>query len=229
MYVCDHKGRFFNSVYYMKSRQQKEQEVSRGEKLAKQSKSLVFVDFSQTPVVLIEKLKTSLREMGSVLKVIKKTLLARIFASNKIEVDITQFEGQLGTIFADGDIVDVAGTIYRFTKEHDEDVTAFKMLAGYDVASATFYDAEKILEFGMLPSRDVLLAQLMSMFAAPMRALAIVLDQISQTKQEGAEVTEQDDQTEQEPASKKEDEEKPSEEETQEGTSETESEEDKKE
>ena len=166
----------------MKSRAQKEQEVAQGKTLAKDAQAVIFVNFSQTSVNLLHELKKGLREINGVFKVMKKTLFDLVFKESNMEVSAQQFEGQIGTVFCKEDMVDAAGTVYRFTKEHKNELPTFAMVGGFDVATGTFYDADKMMELGKLPSRDVLLAQLLGMLQAPVRSFAVVLQQIADQK-----------------------------------------------
>lgn len=165
----------------MKSKQQKTQEMDQAKELAGSSKSLIFVDFSKTPVTEISKLKVLLREIGSSYKVVKKRLLRIVFQEKGIEVDAKQFPGQLATIFSDKDISDPAGIVAKFSRELGKDAK-FQMMGGFDFESARFFEAADITRIGNLPGRPVLLAQFAGLLKAPLSQLANVLDQISKKK-----------------------------------------------
>jgi large subunit ribosomal protein L10 len=181
----------------MKSRAQKEQEVAQGKTLAKDAQAVIFVNFSQTSVNLLHELKKGLREINGVFKVMKKTLFDLVFKESNMEVSTQQFQGQIGTVFCKEDMVDAAGTVYRFTKEHKNELPTFAMVGGFDVATGTFYDADKMMELGKLPSRDVLLAQLLGMLQAPVRSFAVVLQQIADQKSSGESSQTESDSTQQ--------------------------------
>ncbi len=161
----------------MLTRQQKARQIEEGDKLLKENKSLVFVDFSGTKVEDLRKLKRTLREFGSQFKVIKKKLFRIAFQNKKIDFDPEQFDSQVGAIFADKDISDVAGPVYKFFKEVEK--KGFKILGAYDLSVNNFLDAETVKKIGQLPSREILLAQLVGVIAAPIRMLMYVLQERS--------------------------------------------------
>ena len=165
----------------MKSKLQKKQEIEQGAALAKNAQSLVFIDFSKTPVREVTKLKNAARAVGATYRVIKKRLLKRVLAEKNIAIDPEQFEGQVATIFSSGDISQIGGTVYQFIKGLDKDAS-FKMLGGYMVSTKTIFNEADMKRIGQLPSREVLLAQLLGMLQAPMRQLAYTLSEIGKKK-----------------------------------------------
>ncbi|MCL5011948.1 MAG: 50S ribosomal protein L10 [Patescibacteria group bacterium] len=58
----------------MKSKLQKKQEIEQGNALATDAQSLVFVDFSKTPVKQVTQLKNSARALGATYRVVKKRI-----------------------------------------------------------------------------------------------------------------------------------------------------------
>ena len=59
----------------------------------------------------------------------------------------------------------------------DKNTWVKHLLGGYDVAGKQPVDAATIVMIGKLPPREVLLAQLLGMIAAPIKSLLYVLDQ----------------------------------------------------
>lgn len=167
----------------MKTKIQKTQDIKKAADLFDKSKSIVFVDFSKTPVKEVSILKNSLAVIESTYRVIKKRLLNLVFKDKNVPVDVTSFEAQLGTVFSSKDIVDTAGTVYRFTKGKEKELPEFKMLGGYDIEASRYYSAEEINKIGRLPSKEILLSQLVGMLSAPVRSLAYVLSEISKRRQ----------------------------------------------
>ena len=166
----------------MKSKVQKKKEIEQVGALAKKAQSVVFVDFTKTPVSEISALKNTLRGVGATYKVIKKRLLARVLAEHNIAADVLQFEGQVAAVFSDKDISGVANPIHSFSKEAEKKGMQFQMLGGFDGGSAMFYAREEIKRIGQLPSRDVLIAQLAGLLKAPLNQLAYVLVKVGETK-----------------------------------------------
>ena len=173
----------------MKTRQQKEQQVQKGKELLENAQSVVFVDFSQTPVSAIQTMKKALREIETTYHVIKKRLLNLVLKDKGIDVDVKQFSGQVGTVFSPKDISDAAGAVYRFAKDLGNE--AFQLLGGFDVASQTFFGGEDIMRIGKLPSRNILIAQVAGLVKTPITQCAYVLAQIAEKKGAGEEKEEQ--------------------------------------
>ena len=124
-----------------------------------------------------KKLTKLLKSASDLLLVVKKRLL-RIALKNKgIDFNPEQFDSQVGAVFADKDISEVAGPVYKFFKEVEK--KGFKILGAYDLSVNNFFDAETVKKIGQLPSREILLAQLVGMLSAPMKMFLYVLDQKS--------------------------------------------------
>lgn len=155
------------------TRDQKENIVELGKKELKESNIVLFADFKGTNVSEIGALRKSLKDANAMMVVIKKRLLKIIFSESGIDVDPSKFEGQVATVFARGDISDVAGPVYKFSKEH----TTVDILGGVDVQRKVEIPRETIIKIGALPPREVLLAHVVGSIAAPLRGLMYVLSE----------------------------------------------------
>ncbi len=161
----------------MLTKQQKKEQIKEGQKLLKENKGLVFVDFSGAGVEDLRSLRNVLKEFGAKLKVIKKKLMRIAFEKEKLDFNPEQFESQTGMIFSDKDVSEVAGPIYRFSQEIKK--KDFKILGAYDIAAKNFIDGETTIKIGQLPTREVLLGQLVGVLSAPLRAFMYVLNEKS--------------------------------------------------
>ena len=159
----------------MKTKEQKKEALEEGKKKLASSGSVIFADFSGTKVEAIRSLKRSLRESGAEFDVIKKRLLRIILQEKGIDLDPTEFESQVGTVFATDDISSVAGKVYRFSKESGN----FKILGGLDMAKNQPFDAATVMAIGQLPPREVLLAQVLGTMTAPLRMFMYILQEKS--------------------------------------------------
>ncbi len=154
----------------MLTKQQKAKQIDEGEKLLDKSQSLIFVDFTGTSVENMKKARRGLKGLGAKLKVIKKKLLRVAFEKKKIDFNPEQFESQLGTVFSENEITGIAAPVYK---------SGLTILGGYDLSAKTFLDAARVKFIGQLPSREVLLGQLVGMLAAPIRMFMHGLDEKS--------------------------------------------------
>ena len=153
------------------SKEKKENIIKTGGEDLGGSKALVFADFSGTSVSDLNKLRADLRAVGSKLRVIKKRLLGVIFKNKEINYAPGELEGQVGTVFVEGDLSEAAGTLYRFAQDRG----SFKLLGAYDLEQGQAISGEMINTLGSLPPRKELLGQLVGAIAGPMRALVYVL------------------------------------------------------
>jgi len=155
------------------TKQQKENIVEEGKKDLQNSGVVVFADYKGTSVGDIGALRATLKDANAKMKVIKKRLLKIILNESGIEFDPTGLSGQVAAVFAEGEISDVAGSMYTFAKEHQ----GFEVLDGIDVKGKKEISREAIIKIGTLPPRDVLIAQVVGSIAAPLRGLMYVLSE----------------------------------------------------
>ena len=161
----------------MLTKTQKNKIIEEVQSLAKASKILLFTDFTGTSVQEIKELRKLARDLGAKYKVIKKKLMRVAFEKLGVGFDPEKFESQLGTIFSPKDISEVAGAVYKFSKEVEK--KGFKILGAYDLEKSEFLEGDFVKKIGQLPSRDIILGQLVGVLAAPIKMFMYVLDQKS--------------------------------------------------
>lgn len=158
-----------------KTKAQKNQVVEKGAKSLKESSNLIFADFGGTSAQDVNSLRISLRESGSRFEVIKKRLLDIILKNKGLDMDTKSFDGQVGTVFVMGEISDAAGQVFRFSKGKEK----FKILGGVDLKKGEKLEADYVTRIGQLPSREVLIGQVMGGMVAPLRAFMWILKERS--------------------------------------------------
>jgi large subunit ribosomal protein L10 len=169
----------------MKTRAQKEQELSNARELFEKSQALIFADFSKITAENLRKLRMELKKADANFLVIKKRILAILLKEKGIDVDLKQFKTSVGTIFSVADSEHIAGPAFKFFSGMEvpegaaKDVWIKKILAGYDIKGGAAMDAQQIIYIGKLPPREVVLAQLLGMLAAPIRSFLYILDEKS--------------------------------------------------
>jgi len=141
------------------------------------NKSLIFVDFTGIGVEDMKFLRRALKVVEAKMKVIKKKLLRIAFEKKKIDFNPEQFDSQLGVVFSEKEISDVAGPVYKFFKSVEK--KGFKILGAYNLSEKNFFDAETTVKIGQLPSREVLLGQFVGMLAMPIKMFLYVLSEKS--------------------------------------------------
>lgn len=167
----------------MKTRAQKETELAKARELFDKSEALIFADFTKITAENLRKLRMELKKADANFLVIKKRILGILLKEKGIDVDLQQFKTSVGTIFSTADAEHIAGPAFNFFSGmaipdgEPKDVWIKKILAGYDINAKTSMDAQQIIYIGKLPPREVVLGQLLGMFAAPIRSFLYILDQ----------------------------------------------------
>jgi large subunit ribosomal protein L10 len=163
----------------MKTKEQKTESVERGVEDLKGSKTVLLVDFTGTSVNKLNNFRRTVRDAGGAFRVIKKRLLKFIFGKEGIDFAPENFEGQTGVVFSPEELYETSSIVYKSIQGEK----TFKILGGFDTAGKKFIESEEVIKLGQLPSREVLLSQLVGMVSAPIRMLAYVLNEKSKQNQ----------------------------------------------
>ncbi len=134
----------------------------------------VVTQYRGLTVAQISTLRRRLRALGADYKVFKNTLVRRAIVGTAIEPLTGYLEGPTAIAFVDGDVSAVAKALRDFTKEAPALVVKGGVLDGHALTPAD------LVALADLPSREVLLAQVAGMLAAPMRTLAGLLQALPQ-------------------------------------------------
>lgn len=154
----------------MLNKAQKNTIVDREVEHVKSVRTIVFIDFSGVSAMNMNNFRREVRSLGEV-SVIKKRLLRVAFEKAGIDFNPEVFDAQVATVFSKEDVQPVAALAYKFKEA--------KILGGYDLEAKRFLDADEVTMLGKLPSRDVLISQVVGMVAAPIRSFLYVLSERS--------------------------------------------------
>lgn len=157
----------------MKSKDQKKVIIAETQELLKNSRNMIFLNFTGTGVEDIKELKKTLRPLGSTVRVVNKKLLRVSLEKAGVAIDPEQFETQLATIFSSADISDVAGPVYKFFKSKEK--KGCNIYGAYDMEGKVFMNEVMTKQIGQLPSREVLLSQVVGVLAAPISMFLYIL------------------------------------------------------
>jgi large subunit ribosomal protein L10 len=145
------------------------------EKIEKQ-KIMIFVDFTGLKNKDFFALRKKLRELGNDMKVAKKTLINLALREKNLNVvDVRKMLGEIAVIFGMKDEISSAKTVYEFSKENKN----LKILGG--ILEKNFIGPERIEELAKLPTKEELLAKLVSSISAPISNFVYVLRSIPQS------------------------------------------------
>lgn len=130
----------------------------------------ILVDFNKLSVTKTIEFRRLLKKIGADYKVFKKTLMSRVLKSGNYKgVDIDELKTQVGVVFSYEDPAPAAQSIYKFSKLNE----ALKILGGF--IGLNWQEKEKIIILAKLPSREILLGQVVRTIAAPLSGLVNVL------------------------------------------------------
>ncbi|MBI4121701.1 MAG: 50S ribosomal protein L10 [Parcubacteria group bacterium] len=175
------------------SRQQKEEVLKTLVDSFGKAKSVVFVNFDKLTVADITDFRRRCIKQGLTYVVAKKTLLNLALKENQLtEVDINALPGGVGTVFGLADEVAPAQTVAGFAKDHEAMSILGGMMSGNPVGQRLI-TVEAVQALSKLPSKEVLLGQMVRTINAPvtgfvnvlagsLRALVQVLDAVKSQK-----------------------------------------------
>ncbi len=125
-------------------------------------RGLYLADFSGLTVESMTALRRKCREQGVQFKVIKNTLLRRAFNDRGITELDAYLVGNTGLVFSPESEMAPAKILSDFAKEND------KLKVKAAVVDGRLFDSKSIGVLATLPSREILLSQVLSTFIAPM-------------------------------------------------------------
>lgn len=157
------------------------------EKISK-SKSIFFTDYLGLDVSKMTSLRGQFYEKGLEYQVAKNTLIKIALQNNNLEVPDTVFRGSTGIVFSYEDPTSPAKIIKDFHAEHE-----LPEVKGFFLGDE-YFAHDKYLRIADLPSKDVLLAMLLSGLSSPLQkfnltikspmiSLVGVLNSLKQSKQ----------------------------------------------
>lgn len=141
----------------------------------KKSNALIVAEYRGLTVEQVTDLRVKLREASAEFKVLKNRV-----AKKSISEDVThleglapQLKGPIGVVCAFGDTAQAMKTALEFEKNNPN----FKVTAGH--MEGAVISKEEIKAIADLPSKEVLLAQIIGSLVAPHRGLLGVLNGVS--------------------------------------------------
>lgn len=163
----------------------KKQQVSELSDRIKASCAGVVVDYKGINVEDDTKLRRELRESSIKYTVVKNTILGRAAGEAGLEGLDSVLEGTTAIATSEDDYVAAARILQKFADDHDN----FSIKSGY--LDGEVIALEKIVALAKLPTREVLLATVCSVFNAPIAAFARAVQAIVDKGDDAAETTEE--------------------------------------
>jgi large subunit ribosomal protein L10 len=145
--------------------QEKKEKVKQIGKWFDKTDNLLVLHYKGLTVAEANQLRADLNGMGSELRVLKNTL-TRIAGTDTPKEEIKPLlDGPVGVVFVHEDAARVAKALKDFAKGRKEFYLTGGMLEG------RMLDGKRVEAFAVLPSREVLLAQMVGMMQAPLARL----------------------------------------------------------
>jgi len=160
----------------MKTKKQKKQAVEAGTAELVKSETVVFTDFTGLSANDMNGLRRELRAIGARLSVMKKRLVRVMFEGHGVSFDPKGYEGQLGVVFSPKDAIETASILVKFGKQFEKK-KLFKILGGFDAKGKELVERTMMVRYGNIPSREVLLTQLVGLLISPIRSLVFVMNE----------------------------------------------------
>jgi large subunit ribosomal protein L10 len=172
------------------NRTEKEQQVESLRRQLEGVQSAFLLGYRGLTVNQVNELRSKIRKTSSSYRVLKNRLASRAFAATALEPLQGQLKGPLALAYRPGEPVVLAKVLTEFAKDNPALELKGGLLDGRPMS------AGEVSQIAALPSREVLVAQFAGMLTsplsafqrlllAPMRELAVVLDQLAQKKQSG--------------------------------------------
>ena len=135
----------------------------------KRQKIAIFSDFTGISVSKFQTLRRLLKKDQAEYKITKKTLFDRALEQAETSFKTQELQGEIGVAFGYEDEVTPAKTLFKFSKENE----TFKILGG--ILGNRILNLQEIIKLTKLPSRKVILGQMLGVLQSPIRGLATVL------------------------------------------------------
>jgi len=159
------------------NRSEKEAVVTDVAGLAAKAQTLVMAEYRGITVADMTRLRSTARSSGVSLSVLKNTLARRAVADSSFAVVSDQMTGPLIYGFSE-DAVAAAKVVAEFAKTND------KLVIRGGAYGGKALDADGVKQLASIPTKEVLLAQLLGLMQSPVSRTARVLAALAEKKGE---------------------------------------------
>ena len=150
----------------------KETSENRIKNTLKESNAVFIVKYSGVKSPDMSALRISLRGSNASLFVVKNSVARRALKASGLETIVKGIDGPCGLVFVKDEPVAVSNVLCNFTKDHE----AMKLEGGS--MNEKVLEKKDIEAMSKLPSREVLLAQVVGALNAPISGFVITLNQL---------------------------------------------------
>lgn len=149
-----------------KNREKKEQLVAELSEKALKAKAIVLTDYTGLTHKQLEEFKKGLRNADAEFAVTKNRLLKLSLEGVHYDTgDASNFDKPTGTLFMYGDPIVPLKSLAKMIKDFDKPAIKYGILEGKAISR------QQVITLASLPSREVLIGQLLGMMNAPISGL----------------------------------------------------------
>ncbi|MCR4278921.1 MAG: 50S ribosomal protein L10 [bacterium] len=162
-----------------KTRDEKEGIIRRLTDEFKNAASVVFADYQGLSVTGADEMRSKMRDADVNYMVAKKTLITRAAKDAGFDLDASSLNGMIGIAFGTEDVVAPARVLGEMAK-----TTTVKLVGG--IFEGEVVGEDKVIALSKLPSKHVLLGQVVGTIYAPVSAFVRTLNAIREKQEAGA-------------------------------------------
>ncbi len=169
---------FFPFFHMAKTKEQKQEIITKLEGAMKDATSTVFVHFNKVTVAEESAMRRDLRSEGVGYTVAKKTLIRRALNSLGFNADETVLDGEIAVAYGkSGDITTPARLMHDFGKKLTDRLT---IVGG--IFEGKLVGAQEMREIATIPPMQTLRAMFAQVINSPRQRFAVVLSKVAETK-----------------------------------------------
>lgn len=142
------------------------------------STGLVFFNYRGVTVSQLTNIRRELGKNTATLKVCKNSLVDIALKELGLEVKEEMFKEPTAVVFVEDDFSSSAKVVFEASKKNDK----IKIKGGY--SGKELLDEVMVTKLASIPSREVLLAQIVAAISATISSLAYTLDALEEQKKE---------------------------------------------
>ena len=167
----------FLNTKQMITKQQKSEIIDSIKKDVKKSSIVMFANFHGLNVKLTSELRKLLRQVGAKYFVTRKTLVKKALEIIAPAGEMPNLEGEVAIVYTEGEPLPSASALNGFAKKNK----FLKILGG--IFENQYIGMERLVALASIPSREVLLSQILNIISSPKRGLVVALSEIAKKKQ----------------------------------------------
>lgn len=137
-----------------------------------EKKNIILTRYSGVKVKSLSNIRNTVREKNADYFVVKNNRFKRALKDSGYESMVEHIKGPIAVAFANDEIADVAKVLKDFSKE-EENFSFY-----YGVIDNVVYGEKDLMRVADLPSKEVLLSQVLSMVNGPATGVAMGMNQI---------------------------------------------------